>query len=102
MAKVTGKALDVNLLARIFKYVKPYKSIFIWSVLLTISLAILAPLRPFLVQYTLDKFILENDSSGLIKMTLIMIGLLLVQTVVQYFHTFLTNILGQSVIKDLR
>ncbi|MBC7744586.1 MAG: ABC transporter ATP-binding protein [Flavobacterium sp.] len=102
MAKVSGKAVDVNLLIRVFKYVKPYKSIFIWSLLLTIVLAIIAPVRPLLIQYTLDKFILENDSSGLLIMTLIMIGLLLVQTGVQYFHTFLTNILGQSVIKDLR
>ena len=102
MAKVSGKAVDINLLKRIFKYVKPYKSIFIWSLLLTIALAALAPLRPFLIEYTLDKFILENDGSGLIRMTLLMIGLLLVQTVVQYFHTFLTNILGQSVIKELR
>lgn len=102
MAKVSGKALDINLLSRIFKYVRPYRGIFIWAVLLTIALAALAPLRPFLIEYTLDEFILENDSSGLIRMTLIMIGLLLVQTVVQYFHTFLTNILGQSVIKDLR
>ncbi len=31
-----------------------------------------------------------------------MVGLLLIQTFVQYFHTFYTNVLGQSVIKDLR
>ena len=102
MAKVSGKAVDINLLRRILHYVKPYRRIFLWSLLLTLALAALAPLRPFLIEYTLDKFILENDSSGLITMTLLMIGLLLVQTVVQYFHTFLTNILGQSVIKDLR
>ena len=102
MAKVSGKAVDINLLWRILHYVKPYRGIFVWSLLLTIALAALAPLRPFLIEYTLDKFILENDGSGLITMTLLMIGLLLVQTVVQYFHTFLTNILGQSVIKDLR
>jgi ATP-binding cassette subfamily B multidrug efflux pump len=102
MAKVSGKAVDITLLRRILHYVKPYRGIFIWSLLLTIALAALALLRPFLIQYTLDKFILNNDSAGLVRMTLIMIGLLLVQTVVQYFHTFLTNVLGQSVIKDLR
>jgi ATP-binding cassette, subfamily B, multidrug efflux pump len=102
MAKVSGKAVDVNLLKRIFHYVVPYRSAFLWSVILTIALAILAPVRPLLIEYTLDKYILENDSSGLLAMTLLMTGLLLVQTVVQYFHTFLTNTLGQSVIKDLR
>ncbi len=102
MSKVSGKAVDVNLLKRVMHYVKPYRFIFIWSVVLTIFLAAIAPIRPLIIQYTLDKFILQNDSSGLLGMTLLMIGILLVQTVVQYFHTFLTNSLGQSVIKDLR
>jgi len=102
MAKVTGKAYDINLLKRVFKYVKPYKGIFTWSVILTIILAALAPTRPFLIQYTVDKFILNNDKAGLINFSLLMLGLLLVQTVVQYYHTFLTNRLGQSTIKGLR
>ena len=102
MAKVSGNAVDVNLLRRVFRYVSPYRRIFAWSIILTILLAILAPLRPLLIEYTLDKFILENDSSGLVNMSLLMIALLLIQTCVQYFHTFFTNVLGQSVIKDLR
>lgn len=102
MAKVSGNAVDINLLRRVFRYVSPYRSIFIWSIVLTILLAILAPLRPWLIQFTLDRYILLNDHTGLIDMSLLMVGLLLIQTVVQYFHTFFTNILGQSVIKDLR
>jgi ATP-binding cassette subfamily B protein len=65
-------------------------------------LAVLAPLRPWLIQYTLDKYIILNNSSGLLNMSLLMVGLLLIQTGVQYYHTFFTNVLGQSVIKDLR
>ncbi len=102
MAKFSGQAVDVNLLRRIFRYVKPYRRIFVWSIILTLLLAVLAPLRPLLIEYTLDKYILENDSSGLLIMSAIMIILLLIQTVVQYYHTFFTNVLGQSVIKDLR
>lgn len=102
MAKFSGQTVDVNLLRRIFRYVKPYRRIFVWSIILTLLLAVLAPLRPLLIEYTLDKYILENDSSGLLIMSVIMIILLLMQTVVQYFHTFFTNVLGQSVIKDLR
>lgn len=102
MAKFSGQAVDVNLLRRIFRYVKPYRRIFVWSIILTLLLAVLAPLRPLLIEYTLDKYILENDSSGLLIMSVIMIILLLMQTVVQYYHTFFTNVLGQSVIKDLR
>ena len=102
MPKVSGNAVDVSLLRRVFRYAYPYRRMFIWSVLLTILLAILAPLRPWLIQYTLDQYILLDDSSGLMNMSLLMLGLLLLQTSVQYFHTFFTNVLGQSVIKDLR
>ncbi len=102
MAKVSGKAVDISLLKRVFEYVRPYRKIFVWSIILTVILAILAPIRPWLIQLTLDKYIIENDQSGLLNMTLLMVALLLVQTLIQYFHTFYTNVLGQSVIKDLR
>lgn len=102
MSKITGDAFNVGLLKRVFQYVKPYRTIFIWSVILTILLAILAPVRPFLIKYTLDSYILKSNYSGLLQMTLIMIVLLVVQSVVQYLHTLLTNALGQSAIRDLR
>lgn len=101
-SKVAGKTYDWTLLKRVFAYAKPYKSKFLWSVVLTISIAAIAPVRPYLIQVTLDKYIFFNDASGLLNMCLIMMGLLMIQTFIQYFQTFLTNALGQSVIKDLR
>lgn len=59
-------------------------------------------MRPILVQYTVDHFILHPDKEGLLRMTLLMIGLLLLQSVVHYFHSYITNWLGQVIIKDLR
>lgn len=102
MAKVAGKAYDISLLKRIFNYVKPYRGIFIWSVSLTVALAIIAPLRPLLIQYALDNYIFTDNYKGLLNITLLMILLLLAQTIIQYFHTYLTNTLGQSTIRDLR
>lgn len=102
MSKVSGNAVDVNLLKRIFRYALPYRSVFVKSIILTILLAILAPLRPWLIQYTVDAYILLNNHQGLLDMSFLMLALLLIQTFVQYYHTFYTNFLGQSVIKDLR
>ncbi|MFN8406097.1 MAG: ABC transporter ATP-binding protein [Sphingobacteriaceae bacterium] len=102
MAKVTGKAVDVNLLGRVLRYTRPYKKILVGSVLLTIILAVLSPLRPMLVEYTLDSYIIQNDSIGLLNMVLLMIGLLFLQAMFGYFHTYFSNVLGQSVIRDLR
>lgn len=101
-SKVTGKTYDWTLLKRVFRYARPYRSKFSWSIFLTLSIAAIAPIRPILIQRTLDQYIFFNDTNGLLNMTLLMIVLLLGQTVIQYFQTFLTNSLGQSVIKDLR
>lgn len=65
-------------------------------------MAVIAPAMPILVEYTLDKYILANDTGGLYWMLLVMLGLLLLQTIVRYFHSLMTNTLGQSVIRDLR
>lgn len=102
MSKVTGDAFNFSLLKRVMAYVKPYRAIFIWSVLLTILLAAIAPVRPMLVGFTLDQHILKGDYQGLLNITILMLVLLALQTAFQYAHTLLTNKLGQSAIKDLR
>ncbi|MCX2479021.1 ABC transporter ATP-binding protein [Pedobacter sp. MC2016-15] len=102
MSKITGDAFNVGLLKRVFQYVKPYRRIFIWSVVLTILLALVAPVRPFLIKYTLDHYILKGQYNGLLMMTVVMLLLLVLQSAIQYSHTLYTNILGQSAIRDLR
>ncbi len=99
---VAGRAFDLNILKRIFRFTKPYRRGFYISVGLTLLLSVLGPLRPMLVQYTVDTYISRFDGQGLLYMSLILVGLLLAQSAVQYFHTYLTNWIGQAVIRDLR
>lgn len=100
--KVTGRTYDVDLFKRILVYMRPYKTIFIWSIVLTLLMAAVAPLMPMLVEYTMDHFVLTADTRGIGLMAGAMMVLLLLQTGIRYFHTLLTNTLGQSVIRDLR
>jgi ATP-binding cassette subfamily B protein len=102
MAEVTGKAFDWKLLKRVMHYVKPYNTTFVVSAFLTIFLAVSALIQPILIQKTLDDYIVINDYNGLVFMVELMIGQLIIQTVAQYYQTYLTNSLGQSVIRDLR
>lgn len=102
MAEVTGKALDWKLLRRVMHYVKPYNVTFVIAAFLTIFLAANALVQPILIQKTLDDYILKDNYNGLVFMVELMIGQLLIQTVAQYYQTYLTNSLGQSVIRDLR
>jgi len=102
MSEVTGKALDWKLLKRVMHYVKPYNTTFIISAFLTVFLAASALVQPILMQKTLDDYILKDNYGGLVFMVELMIGMLIIQTIAQYYQTFLTNSLGQSVIRDLR
>lgn len=100
--KISGKAYDSKLLSRLTKYMRPYRTIFWVSVVLTILLAAVAPALPMLIEYTLDNYILTGRYEGLNMMLLVMLLLLVAQTAIRYFHTFMTNTLGQSVIRDIR
>jgi ATP-binding cassette subfamily B multidrug efflux pump len=102
MAEVTGKALDWKLLRRIMHYVKPYQLTFIIAAFLTIFVAAAALALPILIKKSLDDYILKDNYGGLVFMVQLMIGMLVIQTIAQYYQTYLTNSLGQSVIRDLR
>lgn len=100
--KITGNTYDSRLLSRLAKYMRPYTRVFWISVFLTILLAAVAPALPMLIEYTLDKYILADEYSGLDTMLILMLVLLFAQTIIRYFHTLMTNTLGQSVIRDIR
>ncbi len=98
----SGDIVDVKALKRLFAFVKPYIARFWGLVVLTFFLAILAPLRPYLIQIAIDNYILAGDYQGLQMMLYILIGLLVLQAVVQYLHTYASDWLGQNVIRDIR
>jgi len=100
--KIIGKTYDSRLLNRLAGYMRPYRKVFWISVILTILLAAVAPALPMLIEYTLDNYILAGKYQDLNKMLIFMLSLLIAQTFIRYFHTLMTNTLGQSVIRDIR
>jgi ATP-binding cassette, subfamily B, multidrug efflux pump len=93
---------DFALLRRVFQYAAPYRQKFILSVVLAILLAIITPLRPLLIKFTVDKYITNHIAYMVINITLIQIGLILIETLMRFVFSFTTALLGQSVVKDLR
>jgi len=90
------------LLRRVFAYAAPYKKKFYLSVILAILLAIITPVRPMLIQLTVNKYIVNSLADMLIKITIIQIGLILVETAMRFLFSFTTAVLGQSVVRDMR
>ncbi len=83
-------------------FVKPYKGRFYILILLTVLLGVTAPLRPYLIQLTLDNDVAKGDYPGLVNMILFLIGLLFLQAIIQYLHTYMSGWLGQYIIRDIR
>ena len=102
MSKVSGKTFDIPLLKRIMQYVHPYKLTFFSTASFAILLAFLSPTRPLLIQYAFDNFILTPNLPQLLNITLLLVALLIVESIVQYFYIYWANWLGQSVVRDLR
>ena len=98
----SGNIVDFKVLKRLFVFAKPYKGVFYFIIFLTITLSIVGPLRPAIIQRTIDTNVANGDYPGLVNMILLLLGLLLVQAIIQYLHTFYSGWLGQHIIKDIR
>ncbi len=101
-SKQSGNVFDIKILKRIFAFAKPYIDKFYLLVFLTLLMAVLAPARPYLVQLTVDQYIVPGNLSGLTNMILLLVVLALVQAIVIFSHTYLSGWLGQYIIRDIR
>jgi ATP-binding cassette, subfamily B, multidrug efflux pump len=100
--EVLGKAYDAKLMRRLLKYVKPYKKYVVLAIILNIFVAALPSLRPYLTKVAVDTPIPNKDYNGLLLICSLMLGLLVVQGVMQYFLTYYSELMGQKIVYDLR
>jgi len=114
------KVFDFSLLGRVFRFVQPYKGMFYLSLVLAVVMALFAPIRPYLIQLTVDtatgKSIqipgwletvlfntdLSDASRFIIAVTLFQIVFLVVETSIRFIFSFITASMGQHVVKDMR
>lgn len=104
MAKdsIIKKLFDADLLGRIFSFARPYRGSLYFALALSIVLSVLAPLRPYLIQLSVDKYISNNLLQGLIWISIIHLGVLLVESFLRFWFLYRINWLGQTVVNDLR
>ena len=95
--------INISVFKRLLTYITPYKKLFWGAVLCTLLLAVVGPIRPVIIGKMVDQYIVKNqDKSALLWWTLIIIGLLILEAVIQFLNAYLSNLLAQSVIKDIR
>ena len=115
------RVFDFSLLKRIFQFVSPYKKKFYTSVFLSIVLAIMAPVRPWLIQITINRGIAGRSEAApswlnhllsaavgdplisiIVFITVFQIVFLIAESILRFWFSYLTAWLGQAVVKDMR
>lgn len=92
----------MQLLGRILSFTRPYRKSFYISVVLSIILAGVAPLRPYLIQVSVDKYISNALWEGLLWLTALQLAILLAESLLRFWFLYLINWLGQTVVNDMR
>lgn len=120
MADAVKKGFDVSLFKRVFGFVRPYRHYFYLSIILSIVLALFTPVRPYLINLTVDaatgkafeapawlRVFLPSDSVSdayrfIVSVTIFQVAFILVEVAMRFVFSFITASLGQNVVKDLR
>lgn len=102
MAALKASKPQMNVLKRVLALSKPYGRIFALTTLLAIILAPLSIIRPYLIKVMVDDHIARFDISGLSRMMIYLVLLLILEAALQYLFQYGTAWLGQSVVRDLR
>lgn len=102
MENNTGNAFDVSLLRRLLVYTKPYRAVFFIAMFSALMLTVFGVTRPILIGDTIDTYMKNFDPQGLWVFVALIFGVLIVEVLGQFAFIYFANLLGQSVIKDIR
>lgn len=96
------KGNDWQTLKRVIKLAMPFKNLFFLSLGLGILVSFVTPLRPYIIQLTVDNNIIKQNGKGLEVMGLILLLTLVLEFLVKYLFGLHSTKLGQTIMLDLR
>ena len=95
-------SLNYTVFKRLLAYAKDYKGLFAFSVICTLILAFLGPIRPKVIGVMVSDFLGEAEGSSLIFWTVIVVVILIFEGLFQFLSNYFSNLFAQSIIRDLR
>lgn len=102
MENKKNKVFDLNLFKRLLQYIRPYRSVFIVSLVCVVGLAVFGALRPWILQIAIDEHVALKRYDGFLFYVISMLVLLILEVICQLFFIYYANWLGQSIVKDIR
>ena len=100
--KTAKNKFDFKLFGKIFSYTWPYRGIFLISVVSALLISGFAVLTPSLVGRLIDEAITNQNAELLFSLIITMSLVLFGEVFFQLLFTYTANLLGESVIQDVR
>lgn len=98
-----SQKLQFSLFKRLFSFAKPYRKLLFVAVSATILLAALSPSRPYIIGQIVGRYLLrDKDPNMLLLGSVLVLVMLMLEAILQVISTYFSNLLAQSVIRDLR
>src|SRR5512140_594726 len=100
--EVVGKAYDGRLMRRLLVYLRPYRVQAIVALVAIIAGSVLQLAQPYLTKIAIDRYIATRDLTGLDRLALLFLGVLLGSFALEYTQTFIMQMIGQRIMFDIR
>jgi ATP-binding cassette, subfamily B, multidrug efflux pump len=102
LSENSGKAFDMQIFSRLMSFAKRYRLYFFIASSSTILLALFSILTPYILIDTVDEYMISKDKAGLLHYSLLMLGILLIEVLLQFVFIYYANWVGQHIIRDMR
>ena len=99
---VLGKAYDGRLMRRLLVYTRPYRALMYGAFALLCIEGGIQVVGPLLTRRVIDVAVPARDTHTVIVSAVLFFGALVIEFVTPYGQTWLTSLLGQRVMRDLR
>ncbi len=96
------KSHDWRLLRRLLRYLAPHQASVAFSFVLIVLLSLLDLVGPYLTKIGIDRYMARGDAHGLWRLGGLYLAALLVAFGLSYVQTYVLQMMGQRIIRDLR
>ncbi|MGZ8433707.1 MAG: ABC transporter ATP-binding protein [Candidatus Binatia bacterium] len=100
--EVLGKAYDLRLIRRLWKFIIPYKRLFYFTMLLLPLQQAFGVAQPYLMKIGIDQYIAGKDLWGLQNVMLLFLAALIGETVAAFAHHYFSMLVAQRCLADMR
>jgi ATP-binding cassette subfamily B multidrug efflux pump len=100
--QILGKAYDARLMRRLLTYIKPYRRSAYGAVFCLLAGSGFSVIQPFLTKVAIDRYIRNNNFEGLNGIAALYILTLILVFILSFGQTYLINLMGQKIMRDLR